>query len=120
MNKKTKEAIISGLELGTIGGVVTGGQTLFALNGMGHIPFNIIVNGIFPAVAAIGGFIAGYKFIKNESCVNKDKSNKNREIITGASENSEISLEKQLEYLKEQRNILTGNVEKTNKRPKVR
>lgn len=123
MNRDTKEAIKSGLAWGIGAGLITESQVLFSLNGIGHIPFSEVVNGIFPAVAAVGGFVAGYKMTKewgSDIQESKEENGISLEETFECLEKTGMSNEEQIEYLREQKDMLVGNTENSNDRPKSR
>lgn len=121
MNGNTKEAIKSGLEMGGLFGLTTGAQTFFCFNGMGHIPFNVLVNAVFPAVAIVGGFVAGYNMVKDSN--QKSTENENDIIlkdIFNLLDKAGATTEEKIAILKEQKEFLEADKEETEDKPKTR
>lgn len=114
MKDVTKDAIKEGVVSGTVAAAAVVGPSILFLNGFAHAPVTIL-NGIFPAVAAVVGFSMGYTF-------NKDlKESDEAENTTDLIENAELSIEEQIALLQEQRDLLTDNTEENiNDRPKTR
>ncbi len=117
MNDNTKnitKRIKSGLVCGTISGIAAELQVFFSLNGVGNIPLGIVTNGLFPAVFVTGGFVAGYKAFEDS----KTKAGTPFEEEGKCLKKTGMSNQEQIEYLQEQKNILLGNTEAYNDKPK--
>lgn len=118
MKDVTKGAIKQGLVSGAAAAAVVGGNSVFFLNGFAHAPVTIL-NGIFPAAAAVAGFSMGYKCFMD--CCKESKESDEAENTIDFIENTELSTEEQIALLQEQRDFLTGSTEENiNDRPKTR
>lgn len=121
MKQNTKESIKSGLTMGGLFGLTVGTHTLFACNGMVHLPYNVLLNVAFPAAATVGGFVAGYSLVKESN--EKSKKDKNDIIlndILDLLDKSDATTEEKIAILEEQKNLLTANKEEINDKPKTR
>lgn len=112
MTQNTKEAIKAGLEMGGLFGLVTSAQTLFMLNGMGHIPLNVLINAVFPATAAVGGFVSGFAMEKEFNTKRKKKEiDLNVDDMLNLLDKAGATTEEKIAILIEQKQLLSENKE---------